>query len=192
MCIKLSRRPSASSERFSRHRRRRPTSTNMVLLQVVLWANKDHAQLDRARHPVKLRVSGGPPNYRQSLLHQIRSWHGCQTRQVEPSTILVLVETARRGSCSRLRGNVGIFGAHELPGGVAKAVMIHPPHASGPLGIYLTEELGNNRACALPSCETIRLSKALQYCQHLAGECWPNRPKLASYWPLLPRQQMTT
>lgn len=73
---------------------------------------------------MKLRVSGGPPNYRQSLPHQIRFWHGCQTRQVDPSTILVLVETARRGSCSRLRGIVGIFGAHELPGGVAEAVMI--------------------------------------------------------------------
>lgn len=74
---------------------------------------------------MKLRVSGGPPNYRQPLPHQIRFWHGCQTRQVDPSTILVLVETARRGSCSRLRSIVGIFGAHELPGGVAKAVMIH-------------------------------------------------------------------
>lgn len=79
------------------------------------------------------------------LPHQIRFWHGCQTRQVDPSTILVLVETARRGSCSRLRGIVGIFGAHELPGGVAKAVM-NDVYTScpSPLGFYLTEEMGYN------------------------------------------------
>lgn len=49
---------------------------------------------------MKLRVSEGPPNYRQPLPHRILFWHGCQTRQVDPSTILLLVETNTAAACA--------------------------------------------------------------------------------------------
>lgn len=121
---------------------------------------------------MKLRVSGGPPNYRQSLPHQVRFWHGCQSRQVDLSTILVLVETARRGSCSRLRGIVGIFGAHELPGGVAKAVMILLLLTPLDLGFYLTEELRNNssmRFAIARNCQSRKLCNIANTWQENAG-----------------------
>lgn len=158
---------------------------------------KDHAQLPRARHPVKLRVSGGPPNYRQSfapsdpVLARLSDptsgslHHSCVGGDSPTRQLLAL---------ARYCGN--FFGAHELPGGVAKAVM-NDLYTScpWPLGLYLTEETGNNLS-------TLTAIKQDQLSLESFAEsptprigCRLGRLKLAGPRPLLTRpgnQQMTT